>query len=67
LVAAAAAKSIAAAENMQFHGAVPRNRFALDSILEFPRRPILALRRMRRHREVGDDQGENPSCFLTPL
>src|SRR3972149_9899998 len=52
LVAAAAAKSIAAAENMQFHGAVPRNRFALDSILEFPRRPILALRRMRRHREV---------------
>jgi len=67
LVAPAAAKSVAAAEYVKFHGAARCIPFALGSILEFPRRPILAPPGMRRYPEIENDKEENPSCFLAPL
>jgi hypothetical protein len=50
LVAPPAAKSVAAAEYVNFHGAARSIPVALGSILELPRRPILALPGMRRYR-----------------
>jgi hypothetical protein len=57
LVAPAAAKGVAATEYVKFHGAARCIPFALGSILEFPRRPILAPPGMRRYRPFDASPG----------